>query len=507
MKIVFYSSNSNIFDKENFFITTLPSHFQKWKEFIKNHPEDEFYFVTEQPGMFILDSFYLGFITNPKNGRVKGLKVVSLDRTYFDEDEVCKNNLSVENLLKENNIFVLQENSCDLDIFAQKIMSFNPDFAISMSFWVNPFDWLPVQDSLIAEKLESNGIKVISHPAELNYNFFDKNKTKQILEKNGFLTPKGIYVNHDMYFCAGNRKEIKKNVYKDYILNQIKKLNFPLIAKDPFGLSSYGMQVLNTYGEVCNYLNSKKNNSDRIIEEMISGNQFGIEFLCCNAISNTKTISNEKSISIFPPFMFSVNKYGITSPKQSIKIGPIKENSQKNDFCVKELYDLIKKLAQTFDFNGIAQVDLVLHEKQWYIIEINPRLSGMTLSSLSFFNDFNNSIFEVFYNHFVLKNQTVNESINKISNSEAIKCINLKLPLLSKDDLLKLKNLSFVKYVCQTENKSALQEREKGFCEVIICGESACELQSYIVKIEKDFSTEAEKSLFINAKEMLLLCF
>ncbi|MBQ8777514.1 MAG: hypothetical protein IJZ71_08540 [Treponema sp.] len=52
-----------------------------------------------------------------------------------------------------------------------------------------------------------------------------------------------------------------------------------------------------------------------------------------------------------------------------------------------------------------------------------------------------------------------------------------------------------------------MQEREKGFCEVIICGQSACELQSSIVKIEKDFSTEAEKSLFINAKEMLLLCF
>ena len=507
MKIVFYSSNSNIFDKENFFITTLPSHFQKWKEFIKNHPEDEFYFVTEQPGMFILDSFYLGFITNPKNGRVKGLNEVSLDRTYLDVDEVCKNNLSVENLLKENNIFVLEENCGNLDIFAQKIMSFNPDFAISMSFWVNPFDWLPVQDSLIAEKLESNGINVICHPAELNYNFFDKNKTKQLLEKNGFLTPKGIYVNHDMYFCAGNRKEIKKNVYKDYILNQIKKLHFPLIVKDPFGLSSYGMQVLNTYGEVCNYLNSKKNNSDRIIEEMISGNQFGIEFLCCNSSSNSQTIAKEKLISIFPPFMFSVNKYGITSPKQSIKIGPIKENSKKNDFCVKELNDFITKLAQTFDFNGIAQVDLVLHEKKWYIIEINPRLSGMTLSSLTFANDFNNSIYEVFYNHFVLKNQKVNESISKIANSQVVKCINLKLPLLSNEKLLELKNLPFVKYICQTENKSALQEREKGFCEVIICGESVLDLESYIIKIEKDFSTEAEKSLFINAKEMLLLCF
>ena len=507
MKIVFYSSNSNIFDKENFFITTLPSHFQKWKEFIKNHPEDEFYFVTEQPGMFILDSFYLGFITNPKNGRVKGLNEVSLDRTYFDVDDINKKNLSVENLLKENNIFVLEENCGNLDIFAQKIMSFNPDFVISMSFWVNPFDWLPVQDSLIAEKLESKGINVICHPTELNYNFFDKNKTKQLLEKNGFLTPKGIYVNHDMYFCAGNRKEIKKNVYKDYILNQIKKFNFPLIAKDPFGLSSYGMQVLNTYGEVCNYLNSKKNNSDRIIEEMISGNQFGIEFLCCNSSSNSQTIAKEKLISIFPPFMFSVNKYGITSPKQSIKIGPIKENNEKNEFCVKELNDFITKLAQTFDFNGIAQVDLVLHEKKWYIIEINPRLSGMTLSSLTFANDFNNSIYEVFYNHFVLKNQKVNESISKIANSQVVKCINLKLPLLSNEKLLELKNLPFVKYICQTENKSALQEREKGFCEVIICGESVLDLESYIIKIEKDFSTEAEKSLFINAKEMLLLCF
>ena len=480
MKIVFYSSNSNVFDKENFIISALPSHFQKWKEFVNNHPNDEFFFVTEHPGMFILDSF------------------------YFDIDKTPD-----EKVLLENNIFILEENSNNLDYFAQKIMSFTPDFAISMSFWVNPFDWLSVQDSLIAEKLIENGIKVISHPAELNYNFFDKNKTKQLLEKNGFLTPKGIYVNHDMFFCAGNRKEIKRNVYKDYILNEVRKLQFPLIVKDPFGLSSYGMQVLNTYGEVYNYLNSKKNNSDRIIEEMISGKQFGIEFLCSESKHkiDSNNNSNEKSISIFPPFMFSVNKYGITSPKQSVKIGPIYNTPNKNDFCINDLYELIKNLANTFDFNGIAQVDLVLHEGKWYIIEINPRLSGMTLSSVSFANDYNNSIFEVFYNHFVLNNQFLIDSTITDFNLNCQKCINIKLPLLSKDDLIKIKNLPFVKYVCQTENKVALQEREKGFCEVIVVGDSVFEIESYIKKIENDFSTEAEKSLFINAKEMLLLCF
>ena len=100
-----------------------------------------------------------------------------------------------------------------------------------------------------------------------------------------------------------------------------------------------------------------------------------------------------------------------------------------------------------------------------------------------------------------------NKVIEDIPYLQGGNTTNMEVDTSSEDDLLKLKNLSFVKYVCQTENKSALQEREKGFCEVIICGESACELQSYIVKIEKDFSTEAEKSLFINAKEMLLLCF
>lgn len=463
MKIVFYSSNSNIFDKENFFITTLPSHFQKWKEFIKNHPEDEFYFVTEQPGMFILD-------LPPQN---------QIDYK----------------LLENENIFI--ESSENIDSFVNKILSFEPDIAISMSFWVAPFDWLGIQDSLIAEKLNEHGIKSICHSAQLNYNFFDKYKTKQLLEKNNFNTPKGIYVNHDMYFCAGNRKEIKRNVYKDYILNQVRKLQFPLIAKDPFGLSSYGMQVLNSYGEVCNYLNSKKNNSDRIIEEMIDGEQFGIEFYCNSNFQNA-----EQNLSIFPPFIFSVNKYGITSPKQSIKIGPV-FNKKYN---IEELYKNIKKLTEIFKFNGIAQMDLVFNNGKWYIIEINPRLSGMSLTDAALMNDFNNNLFEMIFFHFVLtKNlfykNTNNNFINNNQNFE--KCINIKFPILTEEQLYKIKNFSFVKYVCQTENKAALQEREKGFCEVIICAETFEKLLENLLKIEKDFPNLIEKSFFENAKTII----
>ena len=42
-------------------------------------------------------SFYLGFITNPKNGRVKGLNEVSLDRTYYVESPISEQKKGIEN--------------------------------------------------------------------------------------------------------------------------------------------------------------------------------------------------------------------------------------------------------------------------------------------------------------------------------------------------------------------------------------------------------------------------
>ena len=52
-----------------------------------------------------LKGFDLGFITNPKNGRVKGLKVVSLDRTYLNSIE----NISSQVLEQEDYIDQMNE--------------------------------------------------------------------------------------------------------------------------------------------------------------------------------------------------------------------------------------------------------------------------------------------------------------------------------------------------------------------------------------------------------------
>ena len=60
---------------------------------IVNHIDSEFVNDSEKVKQALSEIersiFYLGFITNPKNGRVKGLKVVSLDRTYWKKISLC----------------------------------------------------------------------------------------------------------------------------------------------------------------------------------------------------------------------------------------------------------------------------------------------------------------------------------------------------------------------------------------------------------------------------------
>ena len=184
MKIVFYSTNSNTFNPQTFLYETLPSNQYFFDKFIKKHPDDEFICVSQLPAMFMPE---------------KSVKILS--------DKL--------NALE----------------FADYILTLNVDIAIAMTFWVSPFDWLSINDCLVAQKLEMNGVKTICHPLDTNLICFDKWKTHQFLLQYGFQVPDTIFVDHDLYFCAGSHKEVIHNVYKDSIKNQLAQLSLPLIIK------------------------------------------------------------------------------------------------------------------------------------------------------------------------------------------------------------------------------------------------------------------------------------
>ena len=380
MKVVFYSSNSNYFDGSTFHYYNYPSNTKRLNDFLLSRTDLEVIIITQLPGMFLLD---------------------------IENNEISEKSDFIK--------YYIQEPTVDF------IKSFNPDLVISASFWVTPFDWLPVADSLIAEQLISLGFKVICNSLETSLICFDKKQTHDFLKNNNFKIAKAVHCHHELFWAERNHKEIKENIYKKTIFEKIKKLKLPLIIKDTTGLSSYGMEVVTTYNQAIGFLNSKKNNSDKLIEEFLDGFQFGTE------IHGNK----EKGYFIFNPFLFSVNQYGITSPKQSIKLGPVVSSK----FKINELKKELLRLAELMDFNGVVQVDLVFHNDEWFIIEINPRLSGMT--------------------------QTLIESKNQHL------VMALKLPVLSEKELNILKEFDFILHISQVVNDLAKQNRESGYCEII----------------------------------------
>ena len=442
MNIVFYSNNSNYFDSETFLINTLPTWREQFEQLQKNHPEHTFYAVTQKPGMFLTTS---------------------------------------DTPAHENVILYQTDNTEEI---VSIIKNLNPDLAIALSFWTVPYDWLPVKDSLIGERLRELGIKVICHPLETTMLCFNKQETHAFLEKYNINCAKSLFVNHDLYFSADSKKEVRYNVYKEAILKELCKMRLPLIIKDPLGLSSYGMSVVNTIGEARAYLNSRKNNSDRIVEEYICGQQFGCEIYR----------AADGNCVILPPFKFSVNQYGITSPKQSVKFGPLFSDEDCARYKLNDLYKMLSLLAEKLELCGAAQVDLVFDDEKWYVIEINPRLSGMTTSYWC-------SCKKMTFYDFILSMLSV------ISVPDMDTCsytLNIKFPILPEEKLQQLYHIPGVSFLSQTEDKAARQERETGYCEAIITGKTKNSLLESLTIIESSIPETIEQQFFDTARKMII---
>mgnify|MGYP002852144527 FL=1 len=436
MKIVFYSTTASAFEEGTFSFFTWPRRADVWSCLHERYPEHEFYIVTQKPACFLLDG----------------------------EDPVT--------FLHRERITVLPDTASVEDVVCA---IFNTDalLAIACTGWAPPFDWLGVQDALVAEKLSAHGMRVMCHQLQTALDFFDKRRTHEVLSQAGFLLPKAVYVHHELYWCERSHHELIRNVYKEAVLRAIQRLQYPVVIKDTAGLSSYSMEVAVSYKQALSYLNSGRTRCDRIVEEYIAGDQAGVELyvppalaesgeMCASAEGEKRSL---QAAYVFSPLLFSLNRYGITSPKQSVKLGGVEGMKNRARYHIDELESLVKKLSALAHFSGGAQIDLVHseqadeHGRHWYIIEVNPRLSGM---SETYAASVQKSALELLL-------RTALSLPLTDSKKEADKVLNIKLPLLDAAQLAALCAEPCVRYVHQICNTQAKQEREKGYCELVLC--------------------------------------
>ena len=401
MKILFYSTNSNRYESGRMDFKMIPSCRSGWDSLKEKYPEHDFTVVMQKPGMFLYD----------QSGEMS-------DKVKY--------------------IFIEEKNS-EAEKIADIIKNEKPDIAIAVSYWKEPFDWMSIKDALIAEKLREAGIKTVCHDASSCHICFDKNETRRFLAQNNFNVAKGVYVNHELFYAERGKSAVRENVYRDYIFSEISKLKFPVVIKETAGLSSFGMDVVTTFNQARHVLLSKKNNGDRVVEEFLDGISFGIE-----------VYGTDGKYLVSPPLVNSVNQFGLTSPKQNVKLGPV-ENEK---FDVTLLKREVARLAGLLKFSGIAQIDLVYSGGAWWFIEINSRISGMT-QTMAY--SMGLSLYEL-----ILLSAGVIEWNGTFKN-----VMNLKFPLLDEATLKRLSSEKFVGYVNQIENLEAKQLREKGYSEVI----------------------------------------
>ncbi|MFT8638581.1 ATP-grasp domain-containing protein [Bifidobacterium sp.] len=328
MRIVMYQTYSGIYDDREIVQTYYPSKSDMWKALAEKYPQHEIVFVTRSSGYMLLEKDKDGTVIEPS-----GIRCVLIDEALVPAD------------------------------FAQVIVDLAPAVAVAVSSPEMPLDWNSLEDAIIAEILQEHGIKTIAQKIFTAIATFDKWRTHLVLRELGFGVAKAVYIHNDLFWAESKIAGIESNVYKHYIQYRVENLSYPVIVKDTVGVASIGIQIVDTPEEAWKILTSGNKGTDVLVEELIRGEQFGTE------IHGVKG-----SYHVLPPFRLGLNDEGIVDPVTGMKFGPV----LSEQYNVRQLQESLRRLAETLEFGGSAEIDLAFRDGKWYVIEINPRMSGLT---------------------------------------------------------------------------------------------------------------------------------
>ncbi len=441
MKIVFYNTSSKDVTSRSSAMF-YPKRADIWDDLADHYPEHEFYFVTSNGGGILLDITNGEISVYPK--KVK---------------------------------YVITNSRDSADEIADIIISLNPDAAIEISTANTPIDWNFIKDSLVAEKLREKGIRTISHTLFSSLAFYDKWRSSMALRNYGFNVAESVFVHNDQYWAEREIKNMTNNVYKEYILYKISRLNYPVIIKGTIGAGSTGIEIAQSFEEAKAVLNSENNNADLIVEEMIQGENIG-----------TDIFGADGQYHVPSAYFNSTTDKNISDPYHQIKFGPITAER----YNLKEMQESLIKLANDFKFGAGANVDLIFKDGKWYIIEVNPRWSGMTTTAAAAEGR----------NPLVIYAESVFGSSSKYSDVENLKyTLNFKIPEIDEETFNRLSECDCVKSMLHSMTR--LPDRIIQYCEIIIGGfETPDDLIAGLKKINDDFPGVVSEDVMKTAVSM-----
>lgn len=245
----------------------------------------------------------------------------------------------------------------DIDVheLAKKIMDWGADVVISISLPDNNAH----RDSYLKELLERYDIPVIMHPVKTTTLLSNKWETNQWLKRNGYQVPKSVLIYGDLL----SKRTINYVSYIDYVISQIEDLKGPYFVKPLWDSMSTGVRKFNDINEIKTFLNETRIEYDFVIEEEIKGSLFGMELVGYNGNHFPRPLV-KKCTDITDSLV----------PFDHVRFGPYPINEEEKRYLEKNFIEICKKLKMC----GSVEFEFIGNDTGFYIIEINPRVSGMT---------------------------------------------------------------------------------------------------------------------------------
>jgi len=221
-----------------------------------------------------------------------------------------------------------------------------------------------LRDAVAGEILATHQIPSVVHPAKVTQTLANKWETKLLLEKFGLATPSGLLIDGDLL----NGRGTPTPAYRELTLLNGDKIGYPLLTKPLWDCLGNGIKFHHDHDALNSFLDSPYD-GNVILEKCISGELFSIEII------------GKDGLFLFQPLLWK----GETGPKPSLYYNEVRHSVINTEIekSFEKIKDQLVSLCDHLGINGTIEVEMILYQDKFHIIEINPRVSGTTVLSIA----------------------------------------------------------------------------------------------------------------------------
>lgn len=240
---------------------------------------------------------------------------------------------------------------------ADRIRLWQPDAFVGISMR----DENALRDAVVAADLAEDGVSVVMHNPATTGILANKAETKALLRRHGIAVPKDVPVDGDVIA----RRTVAVPAYIDHVAGRAADIGYPLLAKPLWESFSTGIHYLANADELRAYLHTVTSNM--LLEQCLRGELCSVEIVGFDGSYGLRPLIWKGHTGGPPSFLFGGVRHAGRRPEA------------ERDFM--EVGTGLLKLCAELLVNGSVEVEMIYRDGRYYVIEINPRISGTTLLS------------------------------------------------------------------------------------------------------------------------------